>query len=408
MGEPETGHKNNICFAVGDHSADRYAAQIIAHLKVLRPDIHIWGVGGHEMEAAGMELLLDTTENSVLGFIEVIPMVKYFFTLKDLLFENIAKRDPAVVLLMDNGGFNVRFADRFRKINKTTPMYYFISPQIWASRPWRIVRLRNTMTKILTIFPFEESIYVNQNVPARFVGHPLLTVVPEVDAVEDRDTFCKRMGINPEDFIIAILPGSRKNEIKAHMPVAIDAIKLIMQTRNNVSFVISTASHKTAPLIKETLEKGFSKEELASLLNKKIFVFESSENYPLMKNADIAWAKSGTTTLEVTLFGTPMIIFYRGAWSSFLIVQCLKTIKNVGLPNVLAGKTIVPELLQLDCRGELIVKYTLDMLDVPALREDMKRQLLTLRAELGSGNFVENCAEELLELITSKQDKGPI
>ena len=121
-----------------------------------------------------------------------------------------------------------------------------------------------------------------------------------------------------------------------------------------------------------------------------------------MKNADLAWAKSGTTTLEVTLFGTPMIIFYRGNWFSYLLVLLAKTIKHVGLPNVLAGKSLVPELLQLDCRGEMLVKYTLDMLDVPALRRDIKAELLSLRKELGSGDFVENCAQELITAMAGR------
>jgi lipid-A-disaccharide synthase len=396
----------SLLIVVGDHSADRYTAKIIERLRVLDPELEIYGVGGHNMKAAGMELMLDSTEHSVVGFFEVIPKVNYFLRLSKMLQDSIKERKPRAIFLVDNGGFNTKLAPAIRKFDTTTPIYYFISPQIWGSRPWRIIRMRKSLTKMLTIFPFEEGLYNSQNLPARFVGHPLTTVVPLLSEVEDRESFCKRHGIDSGHCLIAIMPGSRKGEIKEHMPVAIDAIKMLLKHKPETTFVISVASHKTRQLITDSLEKGFSKEELCELLNKKLFVLDAAENYPLMKNADLAWAKSGTTTLEVTLFGTPMIIFYRANWLSYFIFLFAKTIKHVGWPNLLAGKYLVPELLQLDCRGEMLVKYSLDMLDVPALRNDIKAELLNLRKELGSGDFIENCAQELLAAINAN-DPNP-
>ncbi len=198
------------------------------------------------------------------------------------------------------------------------------------------------------------------------------------------------------------MPGSRQQEIKSFMPVLVDAIRELTQARPKLSFVISNATAKTAPLIQQGLAKYFSQAELQQLLGKRLFVLESVENYVLMKNSDLVWAKSGTTTLEVTLYGRPMIIFYRGNWITYFAVLLFKTIKHVGLPNLLAGKLLVPELIQLDCRAELLVRYTLDLLDVPGLRSEIEQELLTLRQELGSGDFIENCAHELLAIVGPK------
>jgi lipid-A-disaccharide synthase len=397
---------------VGDHSAERYTAKIIDRLKSLDPQLKIWGVGGPIMQAQGVDMLFNHADFAVIGLSEMVSKIPFFLNMFKVLNKAIADRKPEAILLVDFGGFNRRFATIIRKTNKHTPIYYFISPQVWASRPWRINELQRAVTKMLTTFPFEETLYLSKNLPARFVGHPLTTILPEPSDLEDRQTFFSRIGINTGEGqeLIAIMPGSRMQEIKSFMPVLTAAIRQLTNDRPKLSFVISNATAKTAPLIQQGLEKGFTKAELAELMGKRLFVLESQENYVLMKNSDLVWAKSGTTTLEVTLFGRPMIIFYRGSWISYLIVLLLKTIKHVGLPNLLAGKLLVPELIQLDCRAELLVRYTLDLLDVPALRQEIETELLTLRKELGSGDFIENCAQELLAVAgpAGNRPKGDI
>jgi lipid-A-disaccharide synthase len=397
---------------VGDHSAERYTAKIIERLKTLDPQLKIWGVGGPIMQAQGMELLYNHADFAVIGLVETINKVTFFLKMFKELNKAIAERKPEAILLVDFGGFNRRFATLIRKTNKHTPIYYFISPQVWASRPWRINELQKTVTKMLTTFPFEETLYLSKNLPARFVGHPLTTILPEPSELEDRQTFFARIGINTEagHELIAIMPGSRRQEIKSFMPVLVEAIRELAQARPKLSFVISNATAETAPLIKQGLEKYFSKSELDELMDKRLFVLESVENYVLMKNSTLVWAKSGTTTLEVTLYGRPMIIFYRGNWITYFAVLLFKTIKHVGLPNLLAGQLLVPELIQLDCRAELLVRYTLDLLDVPALRKEIERKLLTLRQELGSGDFIDNCAQELLAVAgpVGNRPKGDI
>jgi len=387
---------------VGDHSAERYTARIIERMKVLDPELTFWGVGGPIMQAQGMELLYNCADFAVIGVFETVNQLKFFLGMFEALLKQIQERKPQAILLVDFGGFNRRFATKIRKIDKNTPIYYFISPQVWASRPWRINELQRSVTKMLTTFPFEESLYLSKNLPARFVGHPLTTILPRPEDLEERSEFFQRIGIEADHELIAVMPGSRRQEIKSFMPVLLQAIKDLVKARPKLSFVISNATAKTAPLIQAAMEKGLTPLEKEELLGKRLFVLESSENHALMKNSDLVWAKSGTTTLEVALYGRPMIVYYRANWFTYFLFLVFKTVKHVSLPNLLAGKLLVPELIQLDCRAELLVRYSLDFLLVPALRKEIEEELLTLRQELGSGDFVENCAQELMAIMGQK------
>ena len=166
----DTVGKPNLMVYVGDHSADIFTARVFARLKQYLPDLHIWGVGGTKMKESGMELLYDSSDFAVLGIFQVVHKLAFFFKMRQHLLDEIARRKPDLILLVDNGGFNVQFANAIRKINKDVPIYYFISPQIWGSRPWRINAMKS-LTKVLTIFPFEPPIYKAKGIAATFVGN---------------------------------------------------------------------------------------------------------------------------------------------------------------------------------------------------------------------------------------------
>jgi len=445
---PAKDKLRSIMIVAGDHSGDKHASKIIRELKEKDPDLHIWGVGGNEMEKAGMELLFNSADYTVVGIFEVKDYVWFFAKMHWTLLANVIKRDPSAILLVDFGGFNVGFAQSVRAImpaipgdttnidndrslltllikpkaflqecfdemvrrlgfkyylkwkgerksKRAVPIYYFISPQVWASRPWRINALKRSITKIFTIFPFEEGVYLQKDVNARFVGNPLLRALPELDTIPDREAMCRSLNLDPNKPIIIVMPGSRKQEVLAHMPVVERAMATMFEIRPDTQFVLCRATEKMATMIDASLKAS----GLSEKIGKGLTILDSDRNFELMKNCDLIWAKSGTTTLETALFGKPMIIFYMGNWLSYLLVMLFKSVKNFGWPNLLAGHQLVPELIQLDCRGEMLVKYTLDMLDVPGLRAEITSELLTLRAELGQGDFVENCAQELLQLV---------
>lgn len=396
----------SLMVVVGDVSADRHTAKILERLKEKRPDLHVFGAGGPHMRATGMEQLFKTEEFTVIGIFEVVRSLPFFYRMRQTLLKAIDERKPDAVLLVDSGGFNIQFATAVRKRNPNLPIYYFISPQIWASRPWRVLAIRKAVSKMLTVFPFEEPIYLKQKVPARFVGHYLMHDLPDVNSLPDREEFITSLGLDPKKPVIAVLPGSRRQEVKLHMPIVVQAMEALMKLRPDVQFIVSKATERVGPLVEEALRvrglnalDGPNALEGPSATGKRLAIISGGSNFALYKNCDFIWAKSGTNTLEITLFGCPMLIFFKGNWFSYFIVMFFKTVKNVGWPNLLAGKLLVPELLQMDCRSELIVRYSLDFLDVPALGKEIREELLTLGKELGSGDFVENCTEELMALL---------
>ncbi|HEY9787599.1 MAG TPA: lipid-A-disaccharide synthase, partial [Candidatus Obscuribacterales bacterium] len=332
---------------------------------------------------------------AAVGFVRLIHKVPMFARIRQDVLRQIKERKPDAVLLVDFGGFNISFSSAVRNRYRDLPIIYFISPQVWGSRPWRLNELARNISKMLVIFPFEEAIYLRRGIPARFVGHPLMKDASRFEEPGNRADFARQHGLDPEAPLIAVFPGSRKQEIKDHCPVVTDAIKWLRAERPAVQFVICQSNEKIGGLIREHLTKA----GLAALIGRGIQLIDSSESYKLLKNADVAWAKSGTTTLETTLCGTPMLIFYRADWISYLLFLAAKRVKRVGWPNLLAGRSLVPELIQLDCRAEKLVRYTLDLIDVPALRNEISTELKKLRDQLGQGDFDENAAAEILEII---------
>ncbi|MCC7530048.1 MAG: lipid-A-disaccharide synthase [Candidatus Melainabacteria bacterium] len=391
----EEGAKDCIFVCVGDISADKHVAKLVRHLKELQPHLKVFGIGGPEMAKAGVELMYNCQDFAEVGVVRLIRKVPRFLRIKKELLEAIEERKPRCALLVDFGGFNIAFSSAVRNRYKSLPIVYFISPQVWGSRPWRLNELARNVSKMLVIFPFEQAIYERKGIPARFVGHPLMAKPDVWDLKYSREEVMGELGLNPEKPLVAIFPGSRKQEIKDHMPVVAHAVKWMQRVRPDIQFVLSQSSEHTAALIGQQMHK----QKLEAGPDKGLLLVSSEENYRLLSIADLVWAKSGTTTLETTLCCAPMIIFYRGDWLSFLLVLCFKTVKRVGWPNLLAGRELVPELIQLDCRAEKLVEYTLDLIDVPSLRQEMARELRALRDQLGQGDFAKNAALEILEII---------
>lgn len=385
----------SLMVMVGDHSADHHVARVIRRLKETAPELKIWGVGGTEMKEEGVELLYHLEEINAIGIIEVITFLPALFKVFKTIVKQVVERQPTLILMADFGAFNLRVARYIRKRVPNQKIVYFISPQVWGSRPWRIQTVKDNISKMLVIFPFEETLYKRHGVAARFVGHPISEQNFDVGTLKSKAEFAESLGLRADATTIAIFPGSRPAEVKNLLPVALQAAELMLETRPELQFVIS----RTTPALKPLMEKLTAKSSAKKLVGKNIVFAESSHNNDLLKHADLVWAKSGTITLEVMMFGKPMLIFYRGNWLSYMFYMMFKTVKNVGWPNLLAGRTLVPELIQLDCRAQEIVRYSSDFLDVPALRNEVTQGLLSLKNQLGQGNYVENCTQEILEFF---------
>lgn len=386
----------SMLVSVGDHSADRHVGKLLSKLKEFNPQLKVWGLGGSAMRERGAELLYDCSEFSSIGILGLVKMVPFFIGVRKKFIAEIARRKPKAVLLVDFGGFNIQLAKEIKKHFNQLPIYYFISPQVWGSRPWRIKAIAKTVSKMLVIFPFERELYKSHDVPVQFVGHPLIDNIQKLDSLAPKDDFCSQYKLDPHKPIIAVFSGSRKSEIRSHLPVILDAIRWMSAVKPEVQFALSCADEDLKTAIIEKVAGHKNKD-----LNKSLRIVAPEDNYNLMSCADLVWAKSGTTTLEATLFGKPMLIFYRGDWLSYFVFLAFKRVARVGWPNLLAGKPLVPELIQLDCRAEALVKYSLDLLNVPGLRKEITQELLSLRDQLGEGDYASLCADELNSAIIS-------
>lgn len=385
----------SLMVIVGDHSADHHVARLIHKLRQTAPDLRIWGVGGTEMKQEGVELLYHLDEINTIGIIEVIKFLPALFKVFRTIVKQVEERKPTLILMADYGAFNLRVARYIRKKVPHQKILYFISPQVWGSRPWRIKTVKDNISKMLVIFPFEETLYKRHGVRARFVGHPISEQNFDTGTSTSKVEFADSLGLRTDATTIAIFPGSRPTEIKNLLPVALQAADQMLATRPDLQFVIS----RTAPALKPLMEKMTQRSPAKARVGKDIFFAESKHNKDLLRHADLVWAKSGTITLEVMMFGKPMLIFYRGNWLTYMFYMMFKTVKNVGWPNLLAGRTLVPELLQLDCRAQELVRYSRDFLDVPGLKKEVSQELLALKDQLGQGNYVENCTQEILEFL---------
>jgi lipid-A-disaccharide synthase len=404
-GSPAAAAEQSLFIMVGDLSADRHAAKVIQELKQLAPDLRVWGSGGPHMLNAGFERLYDCQDFTLIGIGDSLKQVATIFKLKKDVVQTIVDRKPNAVLLIDFGTFNTTLAGILRKRFPDLPIIYFISPQVWGSRPWRINKIARTVTKMLVIFPFEERIYGKKNVPVRFIGNPQVAEFPAPNMVPNREQFCEKLGLAPAKHIVGVFAGSRKTEISTLLPISLQAMKALVTTRKgDVQFVISQGN----PELKELIERIFRTDQSYAQLKDHVYFAASDLNFHLMSNADVVWAKSGTTALETMTFGTPMLVYYRGTWLSFVFFLIFKLVKFVSWPNLLSNTRLVPELFMLDCRADQLVRYTNDLLDVPGLRKELRNKLLALRSQLGRGDYALNCAEEVLTLIgTSTESKEP-
>lgn len=391
--------QKSLLLFVGDVSADRHTARLLKELKSLCPDLHYFGVGGDNIRDAGCELIYHLDNFTTFGI--AAPLKKYplFARMRQELLNLIAERQPEAVMLVDFGGFNLILAQSIRARFKDLPIVYLISPQVWGSRPWRIKTIAKTVTKMLTIFPFEEALYKKHGVNAVFVGHPLIEKFKEMSELNNRQAFCSQYGFQENQPIVGIFPGSRPQEIRSHIKIVLEAAKWLNEERPAIQIALSQANNQLSNLIQEeTYRLGFT-----HLIGDCIKLIKPEDSYQLMSAADLVWAKSGTTTLEVTLLGRPMLLFYHADWLSYLIFLMFKTVKYVGWPNLLAGFALIPELIQLDCQPRELVRYTLDWLDVPAALADKSKALQSLGSHLGIKDFAPTAAREVAQILWTKQ-----
>lgn len=362
-----------ILFVAGDPSGDQHAARVAAEAKARGAEI--LAVGGPALQKVADRWLGDVVSQSVMGFLEPIKKIPFFINvLNRVIRPALTELKPDIVVPTDFYGFN-RFVAKAAKAAGSR-VCYFVSPQVWASRPGRIQTLKKCVDRMLVIFPFEEPLYREAGVPVTFVGHPLLDVLPDVSADIP-------MKVEPT---VGLLPGSRPGEVSRLLPVFLRTAELLPRGTRFVLFAAPTLSNGFYDRI---LEWGRPRNYLLEIVR--------DENYEWRRGVDVALACSGTATLENALLGLPTVVAYKTSWPTYLLARGMVRVKNIAMPNILAGKVLMPEFIQSAATPENLSGALRAFLQNAGHRREIRGSLLALRGPLGGPGAAVRAAEALLK-----------
>ncbi|MDD4582273.1 MAG: lipid-A-disaccharide synthase [Bacteroidales bacterium] len=360
----------------GEASGDLHASNLVKHLKKMDNQAEIRAWGGDLLQKQGAEIVKNYKDLAFMGFVEVTLHLKTILSNIRFCKKDILSFQPDVVILVDYPGFNLRIAKFLHK--KNIRIFYYISPQIWAWHTSRVKQIKRYIDEVFVILPFEQAFYAKYAIKANYLGHPLLDVVKQAEI----DTNFKKNNGFGEEPIIALLPGSRKQEIENMLPVMLEASKHIKGYR----FVIAGVEHH-APLYKE-LCKNYSLEVIYN------------QTYSLLAHSFAALVTSGTATLETALFNIPQVVCYKGNFLSYLIAKHLiKNIKYISLVNLIADKEVVVELIQQEMNEQQLKKHLHLLIEDSTYRQSMLNKYKELHHKLGEGNASELIAEKMLACL---------
>ncbi|MGD0907647.1 MAG: lipid-A-disaccharide synthase [Candidatus Acidiferrales bacterium] len=374
-----------ILISAGEASGDMYAARLATALRA-RADVHLFGMGGPRMREAGVEIVADCSEVSLVGIVEIAKKLPALNRVWKRLLAEVDTRKPRLAILTDFPGFHLRLARALK--SREIPNVYFVCPQFWAWRPWRANLVRRRFVRGLCIFPFEQEWYRSRGVTADFIGHPL---VGNVSATSTRAEFAARHGLDATKPIVALLPGSRAGEIAHHMPPLVAACHLISHGRQ-VQFVLALA-----PGMNRSSVEGYLSPKPAEGAV-RVHVIEDA-TYDALGAADLAIVSSGTATVEAALMNAPMIVIYRLAPFTAAVARVLVRTPMFAMVNLIAGKKIVPELVQNDFTPERVASEATRLLDSPSARAEIQQGLAEVRAKLGAPAAIERAADIVASML---------
>ena len=365
----------------GEPSGDLYAGALAVEIRRRQPDAAIFGLGGQRLMAGGGELLADYRGLSVTGLVEAIRVLPKSFSVLNRLVEVARTEKPNALVVIDFPDFNFRLAAAVKKLG--IPIVYYISPQLWAWRKSRMQLMKRLADRVLVIFPFEEQIYQDAGVPVQFVGHPLVDLAR---AQEPKDRFLRHVGLDAARPIVALLPGSRPNEVERLLPVMRDAVARIARQLPEAQFVIARAPALEDRLFSHINWNGTQPTEVLARTDDVLAI------------SDVAITASGTATVQAALHGRPMVVIYRLSPLTYRLGRRFLLVDNVAMVNLIAGRRIVPELIQDECTAESIAAETLSLLTDRQRADDTKRALSDVRARLGGPGASGRAAEAVLEV----------
>lgn len=388
----ESSHKRRtiktFLIIAGEASGDAHGAGFICSLKKEYPGCSVYGIGGELMRKEGMELLYSIDRMAILGIAEVIKHLPFIRKVFNTLIKEAKRRKPDAVILIDYPDFNIRLARKIRRHFKNRiKIIYYISPQVWAWRKKRIHTIAKYFDAMAVVFPFEKELYKETGLKVKFVGHPLLDTVKPSLSKED---FLKKHGFNPENPVIGLLPGSRRQEITRHLPEMLKAMDKLRLEESNIQVIIGKAHHIP--------ENTYT--DILTLSGQSVIL--SEDIYDIMHYTKVVVVSSGTATLETAIAGTPMVIVYKMAAITYIIAKRMVSLPYIGLANIVHGSKIVPELVQDNVNEENICREVATLLSDEKIYMETKKILNKTRSLLGEPGASKNAVELLVDVLSAK------
>jgi lipid-A-disaccharide synthase len=377
----------SVLVVAGENSGDRHGADVVREFKKRHPDICFFGIGGRRLAEEGVEIVCPIERLSAVGVVEVLTRLPHFRRIFSLIKREIEARNPQAALLIDSPDFNLRLAKVLRK--SATPVLYYISPTVWAWRKRRLRTIRKAVTRMCLIFPFEKMIYQEHGIPASFVGHPLKG---RVETRLSRDEFLAKYALPSEVRLITLLPGSRRIEVKNHLPVLVETAKKL-QSELAVCFLLILAESVPRSDLERYVAPG----------DPGIKVL-TEDMYEAVAHSALVLSSCGTANLETALLGTPFIAFYRLSPLTYYPFRRLVKLREYSIVNILAGRKVVPELIQRSFRTDRLAREVKELLFSEIKQSRMKEEFRRIDALLGTERAAENVARELETIVR----QGPL
>ena len=377
-----------IYFVAGEVSADNHGAALMRSLRILNPELKLIGRGGPQMQqVAGAQFKNWIGDAAVLGLWEVLRKYGYFREQFRQTLSEIQESKPDAVVLIDYPGFNLRLARALRRQSQTQKTIYYISPQVWAWNRGRIKKMARFIDLVLCIFPFEVDLYAASGLRAVFVGHPM---------IERLET--QKIETHRDQNLIGLFPGSRSREVRKIFPVMIQAARRLLKSNPTLRFQVAGASEELAREMSEMLRP----EQLAGRQTIEITVGQTAA---IMQRAFVGIVASGSATLEVAYFGMPFVLIYKVAWPTYVAARLVVNVDFLGMPNLLAAKEVVPELIQHEAKPDAIAKAVRLLMEDSLARDRMISDFDAIISKLGGTGASERSAQAILEEL--KEARSP-
>lgn len=375
----------NILMIAGEASGDIYGAELAKHLYRMS-EVNISGIGGERMRSAGVEILFDASKISVVGVSEILPKFSAIRRAYILAKDLIKSHKIDMLVLIDYPGFNIRIAGTAKSAG--IPVVYYISPQIWAWKKGRLKQIAQRVNKMIVILPFEEALYKDAGVDCTFAGHPL---VDEIINTRPAEETLKKYKIDNGNPVVGLLPGSRPGEINALLADMLEAAKMLKKTNPHIQLIMAVAE----PLDFDNIR------EIVSRHSVEVKMIRGEAN-DVINISDVLIAASGTITLQAALFEKPMVVLYRVSALTYAAAKLLVKIKDICIVNILAGKRIVPEMLQADVKPDRIAEEVRKMLNDKGYYKKIKKDLHEVKMRLGPPGASERAAKVIAEMIGNR------